>query len=57
MQLCRVRKNFRYMDCTYRKSYCTWYLDNRGTPWESDAKLDEEYLVPIPAHFSSPSVA
>ena len=57
MKLCRVRKNFRYIDCTYKAKHCTWYLDNQSTPWESDTKLDNEYLVPIPAHFSTPSMS
>ena len=57
MQLCRVRKNSRYMECTYRKLHCTWYSDNQDTPWESDTKLDDEYLVPISAHFSTPSIS
>ena len=57
MQLCKVRKNFRYIDCTYKGKHCTWFENNEYVPWESDTKLDDEYLVPIPAHFSTPSVS
>lgn len=57
MQLCRVRKNPWFIECTYRKVQCTWYVNNKSTPWESDTKLAEECLVPIPAHFSAHSVS
>ena len=58
MQLCRVRKSFSYMECTYKGKYCTWNTRNvEDEPWESDTKLKDEDLVPIPAHFSIPSVS
>ena len=56
MKLCRVRKNFKYIDCTYKAKHCTWLANNEYAPWVSREKLDDEYLVPIPVHFSSPSV-
>ena len=56
MKLCRVRKNFKYIDCTYKAKHCTWLANNEHAPWVSREKLDDEYLVPIPVHFSSPSV-
>lgn len=57
MQLCRVRKNFSFMDCTYKKEHCTWFVNNEFEPWVASEKLDDEYLVPIPAHFSTPSMS
>lgn len=57
MQLCRVRKNYRFIDCTYKKEHCTWYINSEAKPWPSSSKLDDEFLVPIPAHFSTPSVS
>ena len=57
MQLCRLRKNPWFIECTYRKVQCTWYVSGKGTPWESDTKLDGENLVSIPVRFSIPSVS
>ncbi len=57
MQLCRVRKNFRYIDCTYRQEYCTWFVNSDYEPWVSHEKLDDEYLVSIPAQLSTPSMS
>ena len=57
MQLCRVRKNFRFIDCTYKGKHCTWYENNEYAPWVSREKLNDECLVPIPAHFSTSSMS
>lgn len=57
MQLCRVRKAFRFIDCTYKGKHCTWLENNEYAPWVSQEKLDDEYLVPIPAQFSIPSMS
>ena len=57
MQLCRVRKVHKFIDCTYRKGHCTWYVNSEAKPWLSYTKLDDEYLVPIPAHFFTPYVS
>ena len=57
MKLCRVRKNFKYIDCTYKAKHCTWLANNEYAPWVSREKLNDEYLVPIPAHFSTSSMS
>ena len=57
MKLCRVRKNFKYIDCTYKAKHCTWLANNEYAPWVSREKLDDECLVPIPAHFSTSSMS
>ena len=57
MQLCRVRKNFKYIDCTYKAKHCTWLANNEYAPWVSREKLNDECLVPIPAHFSTSSMS
>ena len=57
MQLCRVRKNTDYMECTYKKIHWTWKLYGDYGKWDSFTKIDDRFLVPIPAHFSTPSVS
>lgn len=57
MQLCRVRKALKFIDCTYKNGHCTWRVNSEYEPWVSREKLDDEYLVPIPAQFSTPSVS
>lgn len=57
MKLCRVRKNFKYIDCTYKAKHCTWLANNEYAPWVSREKLNDECLVPIPAHFSTSSMS
>ena len=57
MQLCRVRKTLKFIDCTYKGKHCTWFGNNEYVPWVSREKLNDEYLVPIPVHFSTPSVS
>ena len=56
MQLCRVRKSAHYMDCTYNSVYWTWRLYGAHHTWASFEKLSDEFLVPIPANCSTPSV-
>ena len=57
MKLCRVRKNFKYIDCTYKAKHCTWLANNEYAPWVSREKLNDECLVPIPVQLSTSSVS
>ena len=57
MQLLRVKQSQQYRETTYRRKHITWDLAIGDEAWESETTIADRFLVPIPAHFSTPSIS